>query len=163
MNALHTEAVSSAFIQRVHTAVYRAPAASQPWFKRISIWLIPAFALCSLALFWAHLGATPAPESVPRPHHGWGCLQVELGMGVAAFLLGVFGARAAARDLGVPGSALAAMSGALVGQWLLGSYCRADQTALHLLLFHVAGVAMAALFGGVAGWAGELKAARSRA
>ena len=56
-----------------------------------------------------------------------------------------------ARELGVAGSALAAMSGALVGQWLLGSLCEAEQTALHLLLFHVAGVAAAALLGGLAG------------
>lgn len=153
---------SDELLSRVQAAVSHAPEL-KPWFMRLSTWLIPAFALCSLALFWAHLGVTPEPEAVPRPHHGWGCLRVELGLGVAAFALGVFGARAMARQLGTAGSALAAMSGALVGQWLLGSVCRAEQTAVHLLLFHVAGVALAALLGGAAGWAGELRSSRSRA
>jgi hypothetical protein len=156
-----TSPVSDELLSRVQTAVSRAPIA-KPWFMRLSTWLIPALALCSLGLFWAHLGATPEPEAVPRPHHGWGCLRVELGLGVAAFAFGVLGARAMARQLGTAGSALAAMSGALVGQRLLGSLCRAEQTAVHLLLFHVAGVALAALLGGAAGWAGELKTSRSR-
>jgi hypothetical protein len=157
-HALHTQAVSDALVQRVQTAVTRAQASSQPWFMRVSTWLLAAVTLCSVGLFLSRLGQAPHPEVVPVPHHGWGCLRLELALGVGAFVMGAFGARVMARELGVAGSALAAMSGALVGQWLLGSLCEAEQTALHLLLFHVAGVAAAALLGGLAG---ELRVSRN--
>jgi hypothetical protein len=160
-HALHTHALSDELVQRVQTAVSRAQASSKPLFMRVSTWLFAAFALCSLGLFWSRLGEAPRPEVVPALHDdGWGCLRFELGFGVAAFVLGLFGARIVARELGVAGSALAAMSGALVGQWLLGSRCESEQTALHLLLFHVSGVALAAVLGALAG---ELKTSRASA
>lgn len=83
--------------------------------------------------------------------HALGCMRVEL---VAAALpviamLGV--ARSSDRRHGAAQVAAAGAAGALAGQGVLLTSCAADASALHVLAFHVAGVAIAALSGGALG------------
>jgi hypothetical protein len=144
-----TEPVSPALLQRVQSAIESA--APRPWYRRWTPWGWLSGAIASLALFAAQHGA-PVPRGMHAEHAaGWACARFELGFGAAAFVLGLVAARYTARQLGPARASLAAMSGALVGQWLLRSHCEFEQTALHLLLFHVAGVAVSALLGAGAG------------
>jgi hypothetical protein len=61
---------------------------------------------------------------------------------VSEDLCWVLPGRAAVQAFGPGPASLAAMSGALVGQWLLATRCPVEHTALHLLLFHVTGPCM---------------------
>jgi hypothetical protein len=147
-SAAQPEPVSAALLQRVQAAV----SSTQVWYKQRAAWGLVAGAVATLLLFWQQLGAAvPAELQTAQPGVGWGCAGFELGLAGSAFAIGVLWARRAARELGPLQASLVAMSGALVGQWLLESRCEAEQTALHLLVFHVAGVAVAALLGAAAG------------
>jgi predicted anti-sigma-YlaC factor YlaD len=151
-SAARPEPISDALLQRVQAAVSSAQPEPQPWYERLLPWGFVIGALASLGLFWVQLGASVPAELQGKVHGvGWGCLRFELGLAAVAFGFGVVWAHRLARELGPLHASLAAMSGALVGQWLLESRCEADQTALHLLLFHVAGVALAAALGAAAG------------
>ena len=150
--ASQPEPISDALFQRVHAAVASAQPEPQPWYERFAAWGFVLGALASLVLFWLQLGAAIPTELQGKDHGvGWGCLRFELSLAAVAFGFGVVWAHRLARALGPLQASLAAMSGALVGQWLLESRCEAEQTALHLLLFHVAGVALAAVLGAAAG------------
>jgi predicted anti-sigma-YlaC factor YlaD len=149
--AARPEPISAALMQRVHAAVANAQPEPRRWYAHASLWGLLAGALCSLGLFWARIGAPLPPGVELRPGLSWGCARYELALGAAAFAVGLLWSRAVARELGPARASLVAMSGALVGQWLLASRCEAEQTALHLLLFHVAGVGLSALLGAAAG------------
>ena len=112
-------------------------------------WLVAAS--LSLGMVWAQMSSGLHALSARIGMH---CLGFELGFGAVAFLLGLGWARAAALELGPSRAALCALSGALLGQWLLNWRCPAEHSALHLLAFHVSGVALAAL---LAAAGGELK------
>lgn len=152
-SAAQPDPVSPALLQRVHAAVSNAQVEQRPWYARRGAWGFLAGAVASLLLFWSQLGAAVPAElqAQGQPGVGWDCTGFELGLAASAFALGVLWARRAAREFGPMQASLIAMSGALVGQWLLESRCEAEQTALHLLVFHVAGVALAALLGAAAG------------
>jgi hypothetical protein len=150
-DAAKQEPISVALLQRTQATLLGAQA--RPWYARASLWGWLLGGFCSLALFWAQLGAPvqPALHAESPPGFGWRCTGLELALAGAAFVLGLVGTRAAARELGPAGASLLAMSGALVGQWLLESRCESEQTALHLLLFHAMGVGVAACLGAAAG------------
>jgi hypothetical protein len=147
--AAKPEPVSEALLQRTQKALPERPAGLWGWMLG---------GLCSLGLLWARLGAPVDAAAHADP--AWRCTGFELALATAAFVLGAVGARALARELGPTRASLAAMSGALVGQWLLASRCESEQTALHLLGFHVAGVAVSACLGAVAGQLQQRRARR---
>lgn len=138
--AAKPEPVSEALLQRTQQALPERPTGLWGWVLG---------GLCSLGLLWAQLGAPV--HAAGHAEASWRCTGFELALATAAFVLGAVGARALARELGPARASLAAMSGALLGQWLLASRCESEQTALHLLVFHVAGVAVSACLGAVAG------------
>jgi hypothetical protein len=57
-------------------------------------------------------------------------------------------ARGRGARLGTLASAAAGAAGALAGQGVLLTTCAADESVLHVLFFHFAGVALATLLGG---------------
>lgn len=137
--------VSDAWLQRVQLAVAESEA---PALRRgTALWGWSIGGLVSALLVWLQV----EPGDQLSAGYGLHCMSYELGFGLLAFALGLFASRRAARVLGPVPASLAAMSGALVGQWMLGARCAAEHTALHLLLFHVAGVVLATLLGAGAG------------
>jgi hypothetical protein len=134
--------MNAAFEARVRAAVYAGERA--PRWTQLGL-LLGALASLALLIFDADL-ARPLQAGL-----GVRCLFYELQFGVLAFVAGGLVGRRYLTQYGAWQSALAAMGGALVGQALLHTRCEADGAALHLLLFHVGGVLVATLLGGVAG------------
>lgn len=80
--------------------------------------------------------------------HTVGCLQVELVVAALPLMAVLAFSRSAGRRLGALQSAATGAAGALAGQGVLLTTCAADESALHVLAFHVAGVALASVIGG---------------
>lgn len=80
--------------------------------------------------------------------HAVGCMYTELAVGALPLLAMVAMSRASGPRLGALQSAAAGACGALAGQGVLLTSCAADESVLHVLVFHVAGVALAMLAGG---------------
>ena len=79
------------------------------------------------------------------------CLVFEQLAALASLAAGFVVGRRYLAEFGPWQSALSAMSGALVAQWLLQWGCEAEGAAVHLLLFHVGGVSIASMLGALAG------------
>jgi hypothetical protein len=103
----------------------------------------------SVALAWLDYSEWPMIEG-----HTIGCMQIELAIGALPLFAMVGFARGTGARLGSLASACAGACGALAGQGVLLTSCAADESVLHVLVFHVAGVVIAtvagALLGGVA-------------
>lgn len=138
-------AVSEMLLRRTQAAVAHAQEHRLQQRRRAWGWL--AGAILSLLMLWEEL----EPGHALSPRIGLHCVGFELAFAAAAFAAGWLWSRAAARALGPATASLVAMTGALIGQALLSLRCPAEHTALHLLAFHVAGVAVATLAGGLAG------------
>jgi hypothetical protein len=80
--------------------------------------------------------------------HTVGCLRIELVIGALPLFMMVAMSRRADPAHGAWQSAAAGAAGALAGQGVLLTTCAADESVMHVLAFHVAGVAAAALLGG---------------
>ena len=106
------------------------------------LWGWVGVALATLGLAWADANAG---LHTLAPRIGVHCLSYELGFGAFAFVLGLGWARSTLVKLGPVRASFCALGGALAGQLLLHWRCPAEHTALHLLAFHVAGVALAGL------------------
>lgn len=78
--------------------------------------------------------------------HAIGCLQMELAIGALPLLL-MLGVSRSRSDVGAAQTAAVGAAGALAGQAVLLTSCAADESVLHVLLFHVAGVVLAGLYG----------------
>lgn len=85
--------------------------------------------------------------------HAVGCMTTELVIGALPLLSMLALARGAGARAGAFTGAAAGACGALAGQGVLLTTCGADESVLHVLVFHVAGVALAALLGGGLGTA----------
>jgi hypothetical protein len=83
--------------------------------------------------------------------HAMGCLEHELLVAALPLVAAGWLTRAAGRRVGTIETAAAGAAGALAGQGVLLSACAADESVLHVLAFHVAGVLAAALAGGLVG------------
>jgi len=80
--------------------------------------------------------------------HTVGCLRIELVIGALPLVAMLAMSRRADPVHGAWQSAAAGAAGALAGQGVLLTTCAADESVMHVLAFHVAGVAAAALLGG---------------
>lgn len=80
--------------------------------------------------------------------HAVGCMAMELGIGALPLVAMLSLARASSVRASALQTAAAGACGALAGQGVLLTSCGADESVLHVLFFHVAGVAVAALLGG---------------
>jgi len=80
--------------------------------------------------------------------HAMGCFETEIAIGALPLVAMVGLARSSGVRLGSLASAAAGASGALAGQGVLLTTCAADESVLHVLFYHCAGVVVAALVGG---------------
>jgi hypothetical protein len=80
--------------------------------------------------------------------HAVGCMQMELAIGALPLLAMLGVSRSAGSRASAFQTAAAGASGALAGQGVLLTTCGADESVLHVLVFHVAGVVLGALIGG---------------
>lgn len=97
----------------------------------------------SMALGWLDYSEYPLIAG-----HAAGCMEME--MAIAALpLLAMLGlSRSAGTRMSALQTAAAGACGALAGQGVLLTSCAADASVLHVLLYHVAGVALMAALGG---------------
>ena len=78
--------------------------------------------------------------------HAMGCLQAELAIG-ALPLVAMLALARSRPHVGAAQTAAVGAAGALAGQAVLLTSCAADESVLHVLFFHVAGVVLAGLYG----------------
>lgn len=141
--------IDAALEARIHTAVLGSAPQTQsaqtkrPW--EYLAWL--AGVLASGLLVWLDA----QPNSAYYADVGMRCMRFELGLAMVALGAGVIWTRRAGTEFSPLRASVVAMSGALIGQLLLRVRCEAHDAALHLLLFHLLGVVMAMVLGGVAG------------
>ncbi|MFO0683457.1 MAG: hypothetical protein U0234_15475 [Sandaracinus sp.] len=129
--------------------------------------LLPGLALRSnrhavgatLGAFVLSLGVGMADyhEVALVPGHAVGCLVFELLVGALPLLV-MLGFSRSRPEVGAVQMAAVGASGALAGQAVLLTQCAADESVLHVLFFHVAGVLLAGLYG--AGLGGLSRALR---
>ncbi|MEY4580354.1 MAG: hypothetical protein RL701_5057 [Pseudomonadota bacterium] len=143
--------IDPAFEARVHAAVYANAAAQAPkvWanWARIGVGI---GALVSLLLAWVDLKQSPAFDMRIGMH----CFFYEQAFAVGAFALGLASAKRYRVQSVLQGawpSAFCAMTGAVAGQGVLLWRCHAHGAGVHLLLFHVLGVAVATALAAAAG------------
>jgi hypothetical protein len=136
--------VNAAFESRVRAAVHASEPARKPRLAKFGL-LIGALASLAMLFFDADF-ARPLQAGI-----GVRCFFYEQQFALLAFGAGVAVGRRYLAQFGAWQSAFAAMGGALLGQALLHTRCEADGAALHLLFFHVGGVLVASLLGGLAG------------
>jgi hypothetical protein len=96
----------------------------------------------SVALAWIDYNEWPLV-----PGHTIGCMQIELAIGALPLMAMLGFSRGTGARLGSFASAAAGACGALAGQGVLLTSCAADESVLHVLFFHVAGVAVATVAG----------------
>jgi len=80
--------------------------------------------------------------------HAISCFSTELAIGALPLVTMLGMARSSSARLGTLASAAGGAAGALAGQGVLLTTCAADESVLHVLFFHVAGVVVATLVGG---------------
>ena len=80
--------------------------------------------------------------------HAISCFSTELAIGALPLVVMLGMARSSTARLGTLASAAGGAAGALAGQGVLLTTCAADESVLHVLFFHVAGVVVATLVGG---------------
>ena len=137
-------AIDPAFKARVRTAVLGSTPARKR--ARWQSWGLVLGAVLSLGMVWGDAHAGPA-----MPALGIRCALYELGCAVVPLaLVGVSALRGVLR-VEPRGLALAAMTGALVGQALLLTECPAQGAVAHTLPFHFVAVLLAATLGLAAG------------
>lgn len=136
--------IDPAFEARVRAAVFPSASPLRARVAKLGLLLGGLASLLMLAL----------EADVARPLHfeiGVHCLVFEQLVALASLAAGFAVGRRYLSEFGPWQSALSAMSGALVAQWLLQWGCEAEGAAVHLLLFHAGGVLIASVLGAFAG------------
>jgi hypothetical protein len=100
----------------------------------------------SVTLGWLDYNEWPLIEG-----HTVGCMEIELAIGALPLVAMLAFARGTGARMGSLASAAAGACGALAGQGVLLTSCAADESVLHVLFFHVAGVVVAAAAGAALG------------
>jgi hypothetical protein len=147
--------VTAELSERVRRAVFApapavAPAraaeptpAAEPPHARWQPWTWAAGAALSALLIWLDV----RPGELAHAGNGIGCLLFENGYALATCAGAALWARTRGRQIDPWTGSVVGLAGALVGQLFLRTHCQAAHAALHLLTFHLVGVALGTALG----------------
>lgn len=135
--------VSTELTARVRRAVFESAPATERSAKRWQplIWLAGASLSALLIWFDVH------PGEGLTIGNGIDCLLFENGYALATCAGAAIWARSRGRQIDPWTGSVVGLAGALVGQFVLRTHCEAAHAALHLLSFHLIGVAIGTALG----------------
>jgi hypothetical protein len=135
--------VTAELTERVRRAVFAPAPAAEPAHARWQPWTWVAGAALSALLIWLDV----RPGERAQAGDGIGCLLFENGYALATCAGAVLWARTRGRQIDPWTGSVVGLGGALVGQLFLRTQCEAAHAALHLLSFHLVGVAIGTALG----------------
>jgi len=135
--------VTADLTERVRRAVFAPAPAAEPARGRWQPLTWVAGAALSALLIWLDV----RPGEVAHAGGGIGCLLFENGYALATCAGAAFWARTRGRQIDPWTGSVVGLAGALVGQLFLRTHCQAAHAALHLLTFHLVGVAIGTALG----------------